>query len=130
MQDVKQPQLKEDVKQPQQNSPLSSKALDASRPQSSSEPPSHPPSRLTEHSPLSTTSPRPPDEPSQIKFSRETKFFYTVGKERKGPSDLDGLKQLFSQGIVTSSAYIWYKEIGKQWIRLREDTQLLEHLTA
>jgi len=65
----------------------------------------------------------------QVGF-RNKKFFYSVGKQRRGPAEWREFVGLFNAATVTKDSYVWYKAMGKEWKRLSDQTDLLEAVRA
>ena len=51
-------------------------------------------------------------------------WYYMKGGERKGPVNLEGLRELLQEGEIDKSTMVWNKSMGDQWTKVADVTVL------
>ena len=52
-------------------------------------------------------------------FADSTKFYFTLHKEKVGPYDLAKMKAEYKNGNLRPGTYVWYKALGRTWVKLQ-----------
>lgn len=47
-------------------------------------------------------------------------WYFMQGDERKGPVNLEGLKELLDDGTISSSTPVWNKGLGNEWVKVAD----------